>query len=123
MPNYPIIQAALEQAVADGVFPGAVLAVRHGGASIDVYAAGRLSSAATARSVQAATIYDLASLTKPLSTVTSLMLLIQAGRCQLYDRVDSILPETTESPVATASLWHLLTHSADRKSTRLNSSH
>ena len=59
MPNYPIIQAALDQAVGDGVFPGAVLAVRHGGASIDVYAAGRLSSAATARSVQAATIYDL----------------------------------------------------------------
>ena len=112
MPNYPIIQAALDQAVADGVFPGAVLAVRHGGASIDVFTAGRLSTAAPARSVLPATIYDLASLTKPLSTVTSLVLLIQAGRCQLYDRVDSILPEMAESPVGTASLWHLLTHSA-----------
>lgn len=112
MPNVPLIQAALEQAVADEVFPGAVLAVRHGGAPIDVFTAGRLSTAATARAVQAATVYDLASLTKPLSTVTGLVLLIQAGRCQLHDRVDSILPELAGSPIGTASLWHLLTHSS-----------
>lgn len=112
MPKFPMIQAALDQAVTDGVFPGAVLAVRQCGAAIDVYQAGRLSTAATARSVQVATIYDLASLTKPLSTVTSLVLLIQAGRCQLHARVDSILPETADSSVGTASLWHLLTHSA-----------
>lgn len=112
MPNFPLIQAALDQAAADGVFPGAVLAVRQGGAAIDVYTAGRLSTDEAARAVQAATVYDLASLTKPLSTVTSLVLLMQTGRCQLSDRVDSILPETADSPVGTASLWHLLTHSS-----------
>ncbi len=112
MPNFPLIQAALDQAAADGVFPGAVLAVRQGGAAIDVYTAGRLSTDEAARAVQAATVYDLASLTKPLSTVTSLVLLMQTGRCQLSDRVDSILSETADSPVGTASLWHLLTHSS-----------
>lgn len=112
MPNSSTIQAALHQAVTDGVFPGSVLAVRQGGAAIDVYTAGRLSTDEAARAVQAATVYDLASLTKPLSTVTSLVLLMQTGRCQLSDRVDSILPETADSPVGTASLWHLLTHSS-----------
>jgi len=112
MPNVPLIQAALGQAVTDGVFPGAVLAVRHGGAAIDVFTAGRLSADEAARAVLPATVYDLASLTKPLSTVTAVALLIQAGRCQLHDRVESILPELAGSPIGTASIWHFLTHSS-----------
>ncbi len=112
MPNVSLIQVALEQAVTDGVFPGAVLAVRHGGGQADVFTAGLVSTLDAARAVQPATVYDLASLTKPLSTVTALVLLIQAGRCQLHDRVESILPELTGSPIGTASLRHLLTHSS-----------
>lgn len=107
-----MIQAALDQAVMDGVFPGAVLTVRYGGAPIDVFTAGSLSTAEAAPAVQAATVYDLASLTKPLSTVTALVLLMQVGRCQLHDRVESILPELADSPIGTAALWHLLTHSS-----------
>jgi serine-type D-Ala-D-Ala carboxypeptidase len=112
MPNVPLIQAALKQAVKDGVFPGAVLAVRYGGGQADMFTAGLVSTLDAARAVQPATVYDLASLTKPLSTVTGLVLLIQAGRCQLHDRVESILPELAGSPIGTASLWHLLTHSS-----------
>ena len=112
MPNLPIIQAALEQAVTDGVFPGAVLAVRHGGGQADMFTAGLVSTLDTARAVQSATVYDLASLTKPLSTVTALVLLIQAGLCPLHDRVQSVLPELAGSPIGTASLRHLLTHSS-----------
>ena len=100
MPNVPLIQAALEQAVKDGVFPGAVLAVRYGGCQADMFTAGLVSILDVARAVQSATVYDLASLTKPLSTVTGLVLLIQAGRCQLHDRVESILPELAGSPMA-----------------------
>lgn len=112
MPNVPLIQAALEKAVTDGVFPGAVLAVRHGGGQADVVTAGLVSTLDAARAVQPATVYDLASLTKPLSTGTGLVLLIQTGRCQLHDRVESILPELAGSPIGTASLRHLLTHSS-----------
>lgn len=112
MPNVPLIRAALEEAVTGGVFPGAVLAVRHGGGQADIFIAGLVSTLDAARAVQPATVYDLASLTKPLSTVTALVLLIQAGRCQLHDRVESILSELADSPIGTASLWHLLTHSS-----------
>lgn len=112
MPNFPLIQSALEQAVADGVFPGAVLAVRHGGGQAHVFMAGCVSTQASARAVQASTVYDLASLTKPLSTVTALVFLMQSGRCRLQDRIDVILPELAESPIGSASLWHLLTHSS-----------
>ena len=112
MPNVPLIRAALEKAVTGGVFPGAVLAVRYGGGQADIFTAGLVSTLDAARAVQPATVYDLASLTKPLSTVTALVLLIQAGRCQLHDRVESILPELADSPIGTASLWYLLTHSS-----------
>ena len=112
MPNSPTIQAALEQAVTDGVFPGAVLAVRHGGGQANVFTAGRVSMHEAAQAVQPTTVYDLASLTKPLATATALVLLIQAGRCQLQDRVESMLPELADSPIGSATLWHLLTHSS-----------
>lgn len=107
-----MIQAALEQAVTDSVFPGAVLAVRHGGGPANVFTAGRVSMHEAAQAVQPTTVYDLASLTKPLATATALVLLMQAGRCQLHDRVESMLPELTESPIGSATLWHLLTHSS-----------
>lgn len=112
MPNSPLIQAALEQAVTDGVFPGVVLAVRRGGGQIDLFTAGLVSTLEAAHAVQPATVYDLASLTKPLSTVTALVLLIQAGRCQLHDRVESILPELAGTLIGTATIRHLLTHSS-----------
>lgn len=112
MANLPVIQAALDQAVAQGVFPGAVLAIRHGGNPVVQLCAGRLSTVPEGPSVQASTMYDLASLTKPLATVTSLALLIQQGRCRMNDRVTHHLPECADSPLEGATLWHLLTHSS-----------
>lgn len=112
MANLPVIQTALDQAVAQGVFPGAVLIVRHGENPIVQMCAGRLSTVPEGPPVQTSTIYDLASLTKPLATVTSLALLIQQGRCRLNDRVTHHLPECADSPLEGATLWHLLTHSS-----------
>ena len=112
MPDRSVIQTALEQAVSQGVFPGAVLAIRHGGNPVVQICAGRLSITPEGPSVQTSTIYDLASLTKPLATVTALALLIQQGRCRLDDRVVQHLPECADSPIENATLWHLLTHSS-----------
>jgi CubicO group peptidase (beta-lactamase class C family) len=89
-----------------------VLAVRHGGGQADILTAGLVSTLDAAQAVQPTTVYDLASLTKPLSTVTALVLLIQAGQCQLHDRVESILPDLAGVPIGTASIRRLLTHSS-----------
>lgn len=106
------LQTALQEAVASGVFPGAVLAVRRGGDLLCLLSAGRLSSDPSGGLVSSSTIYDLASLTKPLATVTSLALLIQDGQCRLDDRVGALLPELSDAPVGSATLRHLLTHSS-----------
>jgi len=108
----PSIHAALNRAVADGIFPGAVLAVRQGGDRCWVIPAGHLSSDPSSTPVTSTTIYDLASLTKPLATVTALALLVQRGQCRLDDRIDTVWPELEEAPVGPATIRHLLIHSA-----------
>jgi len=102
----------MDHAVATGVFPGGVLAIRRGGEPVLFIPAGRLSSEPTSAAVEATTVYDLASLTKPLATVTSLVLLVQNGRCRLDDPIVSVLPELEGAVIETATLRQLLTHSS-----------
>jgi serine-type D-Ala-D-Ala carboxypeptidase len=104
------IQAAMDQAVRDGVFPGGVLAGRSGGELKVLIAAGRLSLEPCAEAVVNSTIYDLASLTKPLATVTSLLLLVQAGKVELDSPLGSLLVELHGAPIGTATLRDVLTH-------------
>jgi len=112
MPDLSVIQTALNRAVTDGVFPGAVLAVRYGDRPIFRFHAGHLSTVPPGPHVSTSTIYDLASLTKPLATVTAFVLLTQEGRCRLDDRVADHLAECVDTPIGSATLRHLLTHSS-----------
>lgn len=112
MPDLSVIQTALNRAVTDGVFPGAVLAVRCGDSPISRFHAGRLSISPPGPPVSDSTIYDLASLTKPLATVTSVALLIQQGDLRLEDTVAEHLQECAETLIGSATLRDLLTHSS-----------
>ena len=112
MRDLQVVQSALDQAVAEGVFPGAVLAVRHGGRPVVHFSSGWLSTFPQGPSVTPSTTYDLASLTKPLATVTSLAILVQNGRCRLDDPVADYLPECADTPIGSATLRHLLTHAS-----------
>jgi len=110
MATHQVIQAALQSAVDDGVFPGAQLAVRLRGALQCVAVAGRLSSEPPGLPVQPSTIYDLASLTKPLVTATSVLLLIQRAKVGLEDSVQQVLAELEGMPIGQATVRDLLTH-------------
>ena len=48
------------------------------------------------------TIFDLASLTKVVATTTSVMLLVEAGRIRLDDRVSSYMPDFDATARATS---------------------
>ena len=110
MATHQVIEAALQSAVDDGVFPGAVLAVRLRGRLQCVAVAGRLSSESSGFPVQPSTIYDLASLTKPLATVTSVLLQIQHTKVALEDSVQEVLAELEGTPIGQATVRDLLTH-------------
>lgn len=105
-----IIQAALQSAVDEGVFPGVQLAVRVSGKLQCVAVAGRLSSEPPGLAVQPTTLYDLASLTKPLATVTSLALLIQRAKVGLEDPVQRVLVELEGAPIGLVTVRDLVTH-------------
>lgn len=106
------IQSALQGAVDDGTFPGAVLAVRLRGAVVYEGAVGRRSPQDSTSAVTVDTSYDLASLTKVLATTTAWALLIQNGRATLEDPIDRTLEELQGSPVGSATVRQLLTHSS-----------
>ncbi len=110
MAIHHVIQAALQSAVDEGVFPGAQLAVRLRGELQCVVVAGRLSSEPPGLPVQPTTVYDLASLTKPLATGTSVLLLIQRAKVALEDPVQEVLVELEGTPIGQATVRDLLTH-------------
>jgi CubicO group peptidase (beta-lactamase class C family) len=61
------------------------------------------------------TIFDLASLTKPIATTTAVLLLASDGALGLDDPVAKHLPEFAERGKEGVTLRHLLTHSSGLK--------
>ena len=56
------------------------------------------------------TVFDLASLTKPIATATSIMVLADHGKLKLDDPVARYVPEFGRHNKAGITLRHLLTH-------------
>jgi len=82
----------LDEAVAAGVFPGACALVARGDSEVFEYSCGTLALPASDRAVTCATVWDLASLTKPLVTVALVLVLIDRGHLHFDDRVVDLLP-------------------------------
>jgi beta-N-acetylhexosaminidase len=105
----------LDQAVADHVFPGGVLAVGYQGDLI-VREFGRQTYDAKSPAVNVDTIYDVASLTKPVATTTLLAMQVEAGRIGLDLPVARYIPEWSGGPNPdwrkTVTIRNLLTHSS-----------
>lgn len=107
----PITQA-LQQAVDQGVFPGAVLYVRCQGQVAYHHGIGKMGHASFDRPVQPETIYDLASLTKPLATTTAILCLLQDGQLALEQPASRWLAEWQSSRYQSTTIRQLLRHSA-----------
>ena len=82
----------IQQAIANRVFPGAALAVVSHGQLLAWKAFGRFTYDPTAPEVQRETPWDLASLTKPIATVSMAMLLFERGRLPLDSPIVDLLP-------------------------------
>jgi beta-glucosidase-like glycosyl hydrolase/CubicO group peptidase (beta-lactamase class C family) len=105
----------LEKAVVDGAFPGGVLAVGHKG-ELAVHAFGRHTYALDAPAVTPGTIYDVASLTKPVVTATLVTMLAASGRIQFDAPLERYLPEWATGPNPEwrkrVTLRHLMLHAS-----------
>ena len=105
----------LNRAVADHAFPGGVLAVGYRNELI-VHEFGRQTYDAKSPAVNVDTIYDTASLTKPVVTATLVAMQEEAGRITLDLPVARYVPEWNSGPNPewrkAVTIRHLLTHSS-----------
>ncbi len=102
----------MARAVKRKAFPGAVVAIGRRGQLAHLASYGHLSYAKDARKVDADTIYDLASLTKVVVTTTAAMMLVDAGKLSLTDRVVDHLPAFTGKHKDEVTVGHLLSHAS-----------
>jgi len=99
------------QAVADNVFPGAVLLVTKEEAPLFFEAYGKANIFSNV-DIEHDTVFDLASLTKPLATTLAIMKLFQEGKCDLTTNLSSVLPQFQKTGKEHITIRHLLCHNS-----------
>lgn len=101
----------MRRAVAEGVFPGGAVWVMQDGAEKFSGAYGK-ANIYTGRPVRVHTVFDLASLTKPLATALAVLLLAQDGRVDFDQCLADLLPGFGERKKGAVTLRQLLSHTA-----------
>jgi CubicO group peptidase (beta-lactamase class C family) len=105
----------LERAIAAGVTPGAVAVVGEGARVVAGLAVGSLRSATGGEPAPCAeleSLYDIASLTKPLATTACVLRLATEGRLELEAPVAPLLPELRAEGTARITIRQLLGHAS-----------
>jgi len=106
------IADAVEAGVAGGAYPGAVVLVGLTGESVYHQAFGRRSLEPGDGPMRPGTVFDLASLTKPLATGLAVMRLIAERKLRLDDRVTRFVPNFGVHGKLEVTIRHLLSHCA-----------
>jgi CubicO group peptidase (beta-lactamase class C family) len=123
-PEFAAVSGLINDAIAAERMPGAVVMVGHGGTVVFEHAYGARKLAgepgldgtpAPAEPMTADTIFDIASLTKPLATATAVLQLHEQGTVDLDDPVQRYLPEFNpagDPQRAAVTVRMLLTHTS-----------
>jgi CubicO group peptidase (beta-lactamase class C family) len=106
------VEAAVEKAVSDSVFPGASLAVLYKGRVVFHKAFGRMTYAPESSPVDTTTMYDLASLTKAVATTSIVMQLVERDSLSIQDPVSKYLPDFGTNGKEKVTIEHLLRHTS-----------
>ncbi len=83
----------MENAISAHAFPAASIAVTHRGRLIALKSFGRFTYDADSPPITPSTLFDLASLTKPVATTTMAMILYERGLLELEAPVVGVVPE------------------------------
>jgi uncharacterized protein YbbC (DUF1343 family)/CubicO group peptidase (beta-lactamase class C family) len=106
------IDGAVRAALERGQLPGAVVLITHRGKVIFRRAYGWRSKEPVPTLMGTDTVFDLASLTKPIVTATAIFLLLQEGKLRLTDLVARHLPAFTGGRRGRVTVEHLLLHTS-----------
>lgn len=111
------VARVLRAALADSAFPGAIAIVGTHSGILSEVAVGQLDWSVSP-ATDAATVWDLASLTKVIALTTAIMQLAADGRIDIDAPVQRYLPEWTGANKELVTVRQLLTHSSGLPSWR-----
>jgi len=109
------VERALDKSIDRAEIPGAVVLARmpRDGEVVEFFTARGHAVVRPERiPMSRETVFDLASLTKPIATTTAVMLLVADGAFGLDDPVAAVLPAFAERDKERVTFRNLLTHSA-----------
>ena len=104
------VDSIIQQAIANGDIPGAVLIIGHDGKVVYRKAYGQRALEPRREPMTLDTVFDLASLTKVVATTTAVMQLVEQGKVRLNDPVAKYLPEFAQNGKEDITVRQLLTH-------------
>ncbi len=106
------IDELVEADIKDKKLPGAVVLVGHKGKIVFRKAYGNRSLVPTVEKMTVDTRFDVASLTKPIATATSIMILIEDGKLRLNDTIGKFIPDIDDPEAKKVTIQQLLTHTS-----------
>jgi CubicO group peptidase (beta-lactamase class C family) len=104
------IDEVVAAGITEGEMPGAVVLVARHGRVAWLKAYGQRVVEPEPIEMTTDAVFDLASITKPVATATSVMLLIESGQIGIDDPVSRHIPEFAENGKADVTVAQLLTH-------------
>lgn len=104
------IAPLIEKAIEDGQTPGAVIMIGRQGKIAYQRSFGHRQVEPEPLPMTIDTVFDLASLTKPIATATSVMVLLERGQVRLRDPAADYLPGFEQNGKNKITLTQLLTH-------------
>lgn len=107
-----LIDHVVNEGIEEGKMAGCVVAVGRHGKLAFLRAYGHRQLEPTQEVMEVDTVFDMASLTKPVATATSIMLLWQQGKIRLTDPLSEHIPEFANKGKDKITILQLLTHQA-----------
>ncbi len=98
--------------IADKKLPGAVVVIGHKGKIVYRKAFGNRSLVPNVEKMTVDTIFDVASLTKPVATATSIMILVEQGKLRLNDTIGKFITDIDDPEAKKVTIQQLLTHTS-----------
>jgi uncharacterized protein YbbC (DUF1343 family)/CubicO group peptidase (beta-lactamase class C family) len=106
------LDQAVEQAIHRGDLPGAVVLVSQHGRTVHRQAYGQRAKQPMPAPMTVDTVFDLASLTKPIATATSILLLSERGQLRLSDPAAKYWPDFGKNGKGQITIEQLLLHTS-----------
>lgn len=102
--------ALLTEAIAEGKMAGAVVLITRDGETLFSTAVGEAQSEPSSRPMEMETVFDMASITKPVSTATAIMCLVDAGKIDPEAPVAKYWPAFGANGKETITITDLMLH-------------